>query len=1137
VVCIDACTPPTNDAQAATELFFACSAMSFSDNSFSDSETELKSGIRSALQKERSVVTRTPSIAKRKASQNPTKYLSGDYDPLPAGQKGIRLLSLLPAERDADRPPYCELVTIPVHSKNRPIYEALSWCWGPEDKNRYIRLQKRGRTYAKYVSSNLFAALKALRHETDSRYLWVDAICIDQEKYVRSRLRQAMLTFFSFDEKNRQVAMMDEIYRNADRVCIWLGDSNDSSQVALRFIKRIAQLQSIDFLSEGKDAPRKWAALFDLMQRPWFSRRWVVQEIALAQKARVHVGVESVAWEAFVIAVQSFIEFESVIQRLSGKDRHHRGVPGWFENVSALGASMLVQATEGLFRRTQSYVEAIEGSVKSESDGSDSEDGHELKTLTSHRTWESATDTNNHMKPLLTLEYLVSSLTMFGTSFAHDTVYALLALAKDAQPRAVGSLDPEPTSAGVRDYLSERKEYFVDYNLPYVDICKDFIEFAIRESLRHNGTQALDILCRPWATDEQTLANARRDKLRVKQKRDKDVLRAHLERSSSLSARIESLSPWNAGTMNSALLSQSDGEMPLPSWVPQISEAPYVMGHRPGISGMTLIRRNADPLVGQPHTTQHSYSAAGNKTVDLQSFRFRKRLETRDGVSHLSIYLRGLLLDTVEVVGEVARNGQIPKEWADLGDWVNAKGPAPDEFWQTLVAGRGEKGVNPPAYYPRACSEAFRRGGIESGALDTTGIINYEANSAVAQFCRRVRDVTWNRALIKTKSGRLGLVRRDVAIGDRICILYGCSVPVVLRENSRKPEMVVVDETKRELKYMKRMIVESYRRRMEMKKLHQKRKTASMLSICRRWLRATGWLRVNDFARRKLEVPRTTEGFRKLLRLAFDDFSSWRCEERARAWTSEYHNSTLFGEPHSDYKADDFRSLKRNTLQGSEQANFKRQRLAAGTARTTAKGDVVSDRAIGTQETTNTADWWDFDVALAAGRRWRSIVKDRKKLLAEAGWATIRAEDQARKAAEFAAFEKWRRSEGKWWTQLSDRWIQLKDSTPSPEITKSHQPILPVTHTKTSLNDPIFIFADDQVRPSWKKPANRSRLTREEGKMYNVDIQENVRTRSGDDLYRSWRMLGDCYVHGMMDGQAIRLQNEEDIPSIVFEIR
>jgi hypothetical protein len=186
--CMHGCLNPASyvrEGRCATRFMFPSNTMSFSEHSFSDSDDDLRTETVVAVRTEKSFATRTPSIAKRKASQNPTKYLSGDYDPFPVGQKTIRLLSLLPAERDADRPPYCELVNIAVHSKNRPIYEALSWCWGPEDKNRYIRLQKRGRTYAKYISSNLFAALKALRHETDSRYLWVDAICIDQDKYVR----------------------------------------------------------------------------------------------------------------------------------------------------------------------------------------------------------------------------------------------------------------------------------------------------------------------------------------------------------------------------------------------------------------------------------------------------------------------------------------------------------------------------------------------------------------------------------------------------------------------------------------------------------------------------------------------------------------------------------------------------------------------------------------------------------------------------------------------------------------------------------------------------------------------------------------------------------------------------------------
>ena len=34
-----------------------------------------------------------------------------------------------------------------------------------------------------------------------------------------------------------------------------------------------------------------------------------------------------------------------------------------------------------------------------------------------------------------------------------------------------------------------------------------------------------------------------------------------------------------------------------------------------------------------------------------------------------------------------------------------------------------------------------------------------------------------------------------------------------------------------------------------------------------------------------------------------------------------------------------------------------------------------------------------------------------------------------------------------------------------------------------------------------------------------------------------YRFVGECYVHGMMNGEAIKLQNEEHIPQQVFELR
>ena len=48
-----------------------------------------------------------------------------------------------------------------------------------------------------------------------------------------------------------------------------------------------------------------------------------------------------------------------------------------------------------------------------------------------------------------------------------------------------------------------------------------------------------------------------------------------------------------------------------------------------------------------------------------------------------------------------------------------------------------------------------------------------------------MQSVVWMRSLMVTeKKHILGLVSQDAMPGDHICILFGCSVPVVLREES-----------------------------------------------------------------------------------------------------------------------------------------------------------------------------------------------------------------------------------------------------------------------------------------------------------------------------------------------------------------
>src|SRR6266480_3597427 len=83
-------------------------------------------------------------------------------------------------------------------------------------------------------------------------------------------------------------------------------------------------------------------------------------------------------------------------------------------------------------------------------------------------------------------------------------------------------------------------------------------------------------------------------------------------------------------------------------------------------------------------------------------------------------------------------------------------------------------------------------GGLRSGAVDTTSLIYNERNSIVAEFCRRVQAVIWNRALIKTENDDLGLASDKVRRGDMVCILYGCTVPVILRKGKWKTKEKLV---------------------------------------------------------------------------------------------------------------------------------------------------------------------------------------------------------------------------------------------------------------------------------------------------------------------------------------------------------
>ncbi|KAE9364237.1 HET-domain-containing protein, partial [Stipitochalara longipes BDJ] len=190
-----------------------------------------------------------------------------EYVPLDLVAEEIRLVVLLPAKNRTD-PLYAHFAHESIYGN--VSYQCLSYTWGKDEMTSELILN--GMTFP--IRKNLEDALRGIRNEISTTTIWIDAVCIDQQ---------------NVKERSRQVSRMYQIYENADCVLVWLGETDEDSDLALDFLASANGYNANDFrglnLTHAKTAAgraRLWAAVYRLLQRPYFRRMWVVQEIAAA---------------------------------------------------------------------------------------------------------------------------------------------------------------------------------------------------------------------------------------------------------------------------------------------------------------------------------------------------------------------------------------------------------------------------------------------------------------------------------------------------------------------------------------------------------------------------------------------------------------------------------------------------------------------------------------------------------------------------------------------------------------------------------------------------------------------------------------------------------------------------------------
>ena len=142
--------------------------------------------------------------------------------------------------------------------------------------------------------------------------------------------------------------------------------------------------------------------------------------------------------------------------------------------------------------------------------------------------------------------------------------------------------------------------------------------------------------------------------------------------------------------------------------------------------------------------------------------------------------VKGIQIGIISRLGERAMEGMIPSEWFFMANWPSRRAPVPEAFWRTLVADRGPDGKNPPGWYKRALEHALSYSG--TGDVIIQRLITHPKSSITAEFLKRVQAVIWNRRFAITSLGAFGLVPAHTRPGDFLMVLYGASVPMVLRK-------------------------------------------------------------------------------------------------------------------------------------------------------------------------------------------------------------------------------------------------------------------------------------------------------------------------------------------------------------------
>ncbi|KAH7093451.1 heterokaryon incompatibility protein-domain-containing protein [Paraphoma chrysanthemicola] len=176
-------------------------------------------------------------------------------------------------------------------------FVALSYVWGDKDNTREIVVNK----HKMQVTASLEQVLRGFRSAgkfSGRCRIWVDALSINQA---------------DLEERAAQVQRMSDIYGVAWTVVADMGAASARSTAALSLVQDFATFRELSCEGEIEGLLRadpralgtmNWLGLHELMQRPYWFRLWIIQELVMGgSRVWIRCGDAVLDWSTFCTGI------------------------------------------------------------------------------------------------------------------------------------------------------------------------------------------------------------------------------------------------------------------------------------------------------------------------------------------------------------------------------------------------------------------------------------------------------------------------------------------------------------------------------------------------------------------------------------------------------------------------------------------------------------------------------------------------------------------------------------------------------------------------------------------------------------------------------------------------------------------